>query len=138
MKMKVGFNRFVEHTNRYFQELIEVVLVFAMLIFGIITLLPVELLPGNNSVYQNNFAKIPFGLLLILPGICILYLRFKHSIQDYVYSYREARRQALFYMLLGWLYLAILRLSIAVYPPFYITYFALGVITYLCYLRLSK
>src|SRR3954467_6482054 len=122
MKMKVGFNRFVEHTNRYFQELVEVVLVFAMLVFGIITLLPVELLPGNNSVYQNNFAKIPFGLLLILPGLGILYLRIKHKIKDYVFVYREARRQCLFYMLLGWLYLGILRLSITLYPPFYVLY----------------
>jgi hypothetical protein len=138
MKMKVGFNRFVEHNNRYFQELIEIVLVFAMLVFGVSTLLPVELLPGNNSVYHSNFAKIPFGLLLILPGISLLYLRIKHSIQDYVYVYKEARRQSLFYMLLGWLYLTVLRLSIAIYPPFYVLYFALGVITYFCYLRLSK
>lgn len=136
--MKVGFNRFAEHINRYFQEAIEVILVFAMLVFGIITLLPMQLLPGATSVYVSNLAKVPFGLLLVVPSSIILWLRTRHNIHDYVFLFKKHRQQCLFYMTIGWLYLTVLRVTISYFPPFYVLYFCLGLITYLCYVRLSK
>jgi hypothetical protein len=139
IKMKVGYNRFATHVNRYFQEAIEVILVFAMLVFGTITLLPYEWLPPvANPVYVSNIAKIPFGVLLLVPSLMILWTRLKYSIQDYVFVFKKRRHTALFYMSLGWVYLGVLRALQTYWPPFYMLYFALAIITYLCSLRLSK
>jgi len=139
MRMKVGFNRFAEHINRYFQEAIEVILVFSMMVFGLITLIPYEWLPTvNNQIYVSNLAKIPFGLLLLIPSGIILWTRVRHTIHDYVFIYKNRRSSALFYMSCGWIYLGILRILTSYWPPFYILYFSLAVITYLCSLRLRK
>lgn len=139
VKMKVGYNRFAAHINRYFQEAIEVILVFAMMVFGTITILPYEWLPPvTNPVYVSNLAKIPFGILLLAPSLVILWTRIRHNIHDYIFVYKKRRQTALFYIFLGWIYLSVLRIMSAYWPPFYVLYLALAIIAYLCSLRLSK
>lgn len=137
IRMKVGFNRFVLHISKYFQEAVEVVIVFAMLVFAVITLLPIELLP-TSSAYDSNLIKIPFGILLLFPSLTILWLRIQKNIHDYIFTYHRRRKQCLFYITIGWFYLTVLRATIGWFPPFYILYGSLGIITFLCYMRLSN
>lgn len=136
--MKVGYARFVVHVDRYFQEIIEVLLAMVMLLYAILTLIPYELLPSSTGVYGLSIIKIPFGLLLLAPSTTILWLRYKHGMANYTLAYRKKRHKILFYMTVGWLYLVFLRLTITVYPPFFVLYLILAIFSYLCYIRVNR
>lgn len=138
-KMKVGFNRFVAHLNRYFQEYVELVPAMVLFIFGVVTALPKELLPAPaSSVYVSNLAKLIFGLIIMLPGVTIFWLRLRHGMQKYTFLKTKARRRAFFYMTIMYIYMGVLSAFNTPYPPRWALFIAMGLISLLCYLRLSK
>lgn len=136
--MKVGFNRFVAHLNRYFQEYVELIPALLIFIFGIVTALPKELLPANTSVYVSNLTKVIFGLIILTPGATILWLRFRYTMDQYTFLKTKARSRAFFYMTIMYIYMGVLSGFNTPYPPRWALFISMGFISLLCYLRLSK
>jgi len=127
--------RFVSHLNNYFAELIEIVVAAVLMIWGFITLLPVELFPG--SIYVYNLAKIPFGIVLSAPGVYLIVLRLRHEIKEYI-KLRVKRRQSLFFISVGLIYLSVLSAAANPWPPRFLLFLAQALISTFCYLRLIR
>lgn len=137
-RMKVGFNKFVAHLNRYFQEYVELVPATLLFIFGVLTALPKEWLPGGSSVYVSNVVKLIFGIIMLVPGVRLLWLRIRNPITVYTFLKIKERTRGLFYVTISFIYLGVLSAIATLYPPRWLLFLALGFISLLCYLRISK
>jgi hypothetical protein len=137
-RFKRGVAQFVNNVDRYFQEYIELVPAITLLIFGIITMLPKEFLPGGGSAYVSSLAKLPFGLFMFVPSVTIVYLHIKHNILDYRFRFKELRKRVFFYITVNFIYLGALSAFISAYPPRFVLFFAVGVVSLFCYLRLAR
>ncbi len=138
VQMKIGFNKFVAHLNKYFQEYIELIPAVILVVFGVVTALPIGLIGSGQSVYAANAIKLVFGILILTPGVWLIYLRVKHGILKYIGELRQRRHKTLFYVTVTYIYMTALSTATTPYPPRWALFLALGCISFLCYIRLSK
>jgi len=138
VQMKIGFNKFVTHLNKYFQEYIELIPATILVVFGIVTALPIGLMGSGQSVYAANIIKLIFGILILTPGVWLIYLRVKYGIIKYIQELRSRRNKTLFYITVTYIYMTALSAGVHPYPPRWALFLALGCISFLCYIRLSK
>lgn len=135
MQVKEGLRKAVEYLDKNFQESIELILALALLTWGLVTMVPVEFLPG--SVYGYNAAKIPFGIVLAAPALFLIVTRLRYGAESYS-SKRGIRRQCLLFISTAWIYLTALSGTTDPWPPRFLLFLATGIITVVCFLRLSK
>jgi len=135
MKSKGSAQRIVTHINNYYPETIELIVALILFAWGLVTLVPIELMPG--SIYEYNIAKIPFGILLATPGAYLIVLRLRHKVAMYQ-SMVTKRRQCLFFISTALIYLAVLSAINSPWPPRFLLFLAQALIAILCYLRLIR
>jgi hypothetical protein len=130
---------FYNHVNRYPMEAIETVLAALLSIFGVLALIPPEWLGQSNTVYGLYLLRAAFGITWLLPALPIIYWRIRLSIHEYIYVYQNKRRIRLFWIAITWMYFCILSLiTRPVFPPHWLIYSALALISGVCYVRLYK
>lgn len=134
--MKVGLNRFADHVNSYFQEYIELIPASMSIIFGIVTALPAA--TAVSSTYDSNLARLIFGLLIMSPGVLVFYNLAKNGMKKYSLLKRATRYKLMFYMTITFIYVGALSAGVTIYPPRWLLFIGMGVISLLCYLRLNK
>lgn len=126
------------YIRKHPMELIELISAIGLLLFAIYVMIPLEWLGSISTAYQYSWLRSVFGVLMALPAIRLLFIRFTSSTDEYIYYRQSNRRKALFWMGFTWLYMAALRvLSAAFLPPLFLLYLLISLITIVCYIRLG-
>lgn len=128
----------LDHICRYFPEYTEVLLAFVLFTFSVITLLPSFLLPAG-SVYPAYWVKFLFGLIMLMPSVGLLIIRFRSNIHEYIYNRIRLRKLFLFGISFNFFYLTALRVGISLWPPGLVICLAtLLILSIILYLRVSR
>lgn len=119
---------------------ISIVLSMVLILFGIYIMIPAEWLSVVvTSVYPSQLVRMFFGLLLMAPGLMVMYLNIKYDLRVYIKEKRTKSTVALFWMGISFLYLCALRIIvIGVFPPIWLLYLALGLITMILWMEGKK
>lgn len=126
------------YVGRYPMEMIEILLAIFLLLFGLYVMIPQEFL-STTSVYQNNIVKMIFGGFLAAPAVALLSRRISGDMESYIYIKQKKRRKALFWISITWLYMTILRILVQpILPPIFLAFLGLSLISFICYIRLTK
>ena len=135
--MRSGAN-FMLHLGNHPIEIIEMILAFFLLLFGLYVMLPREVF-GLSSVYQTDLIKLIFGGLMATPGALLLGYRFSGDLESYIYHKQKKRRKALFWISFTWFYMTVLRMLVSpLVPPIFLAFMAITLISTVCYIRLLK
>lgn len=135
MEMVVGkYKAFMSNIRNHPLESIEVLVAFCMLFMGIYTIIPSEWL-HVTSAYPTYASKITGGVVMITPSIILVIHRTK-GIINYL-GRPSMRKNVLFLLSIMYVYIAVLRMAtLAFFPPIFILYLVLGLISAVLYLRL--
>lgn len=128
----------LSYVRKHPMETIEMFSAVFLLLFAIYVMIPLEWLPAVSTAYQYSWLRSSFGVLMALPAIRLIYVKFTASTDDFIYYRQEKRRKALFWISMTWLYMAALRLlSTAILPPLFLLFLLISLITLVCYVRLG-
>jgi hypothetical protein len=126
------------HISKHPMEMIEMLLAFFLLLFGLYVMVPQDVL-GIASVYQADIIKFIFGALLATPAALLLGYRFSTDLESYIYHKQKKRRKALLWISITWFYMTILRMLVQpLLPPLFLVFMAVTLISVVCYARLIK
>lgn len=120
-------------------EAIEFIVAFVLLMFGIYVMIPSEFLGVVNTTYGSDVVKFIFGLLISFAPARMVYWRLTGHVQDYKYIHHAKRRKMLLVVGGWWLYFMVLRIGLlGLLPPLWLTYFGFGLVTFICYVKITK
>lgn len=126
------------YVGRYPMEMIEILLATFLLLFGLYVMIPQEFL-STTSVYQNNLVKMIFGCFMAAPAVALLSRRISGDMESYIYIKQKKRRKALFWISVTWFYMTILRILVQpILPPIFLAFLGLSLVSFICYIRLTK
>lgn len=130
------------YVGKYPMEMIELLSAVFLLLFALYAMVPVEFLPQTHtmSTYPNDLVRMIFGAMMAAPSVSLLVQRCtSDSIDDYIYLKQRSRRKTLFWIAFTWFYIGALRaVAIAVFPPIFIAFLLISLITVVCYIRLGR
>jgi hypothetical protein len=119
---------------------ITVILALILLTFGIYVIIPPAWLGlVANAAYADQLVRSVFGIFMCVPAIPILYKNIKYDLRTYVTKKAHTDRPFLFWMGVTYFYLCALRIiAVGIFPPVWIAYIALGLISMVLWLACGR
>ena len=115
---------------------VSIILALTLLLFGVYVIIPADWLSlPISKAYPNILVRSIAGVFMAFPAIMILYYNIRYDLKTLLTKKVDKLRPYIYWMGVTYGYMSILRILIAgVFPPIFLLYLTLAVITFVIWL----